>query len=247
MSQHQYCWFFFFCLRLQCGSARHFLDSHSLPFWWSATVSAHNEMCQGGTLCWLLIASLCTGVGGWESTQGSGQGSSHPETAGSPQNASWREVPKAQERGSHWSQQPCWNHYVSAQKCQSHEQGFHIPPGILKTGCLPWNSEILHFLFYKNFPVLKKSTNIILVFFYHSSSKCREGGQRKLFLFAERWENTINDENDDREGSVFWETFSESWRPPTHTVPKGQWRWGWGISSVPLVSQAVVKASALLC
>ena len=148
----------------------------------------------------------------------------------------------------------CWNTTVRlkplpvcTQRCQSHVQGFHILPSILKTGSLPWNNEILHFLFYQNLSNLKKSRNTILVVFYHSRSKCWKGRQKEWFLLAECWRNTINDENDDRERSVFWETFSESWRPPTHSVPKGQWGWGWSLSSGLLVSQAAVKASVLLC
>ena len=46
--------------------------------------------------------------------------------------------------------------------------------------------------------------------------------------------------------SVFWETFSEFWRPSTHTVPQGQCVWEWSLS-VPLVSQAAGEASVLLC
>ena len=58
----------------------------------------------------------------------------------------------------------CWNTAiwlkplpVCSQKCQSHVQGFHILPSILKAGSLPWNNEILHFLFYQNLSNLKKN------------------------------------------------------------------------------------------
>lgn len=113
----------------------------------------------------MLIASLCAGLGGWESTQGSGQGSSHPGRAGSPQNASWREVPKAQERGSHWSTDSLLKPLpVCTQKYQSHVQGFHISPGThsalhTEDGLSTMKQRNTSFPVLPNIPVLIKSTD----------------------------------------------------------------------------------------
>lgn len=144
---------FFFCLGLQCGSARHFLDSHSLPFWWSATVSAHNEMCQGDTLCWLHHCVLGWGVG--RAPRAQARGAAIQEGQGALRMHPGGRFPKPKKEALTGAQTLCWNHYLSAHRnIRAMYRVFTflqapIQPCILKMGSLPWNSEILHFLFYQ--------------------------------------------------------------------------------------------------
>lgn len=123
------------------------------------------------------------------------------ELAGDPQNESWRETPKVQEgerlllEHSNLVEtftclftkmpEPCAGFSHSAQ----HTEG-------RISAMKQWNSP---------FPVLpeplqpeKKPTNTILVVFYHSRSKCWKSRQKEWFLVAGSWENTINDENDEK-------------------------------------------------
>lgn len=114
-----------------------------------------------------------------------------PKARAGQSSKNWQEIlrmnPGGDSQKSKRERGFCWNIAiwlkplpVCSQKCQSHVQGFHILPSILKAGSLPWNNEILHFLFYQNLSNLKKSTNTILVVFYHSRSKCWKEADKRV-------------------------------------------------------------------
>lgn len=135
-----------------------------------------------------LFHHCAQGEGGcWEGTQGPGQGSSHPRIGRKP--SEWilegdSQSPRGREAFA-GKQQSCWNLYLSTHKnTRAMCRVFTFCPAY-------WRQDLCHETAKSSIscstrtsPTWKKSTNTILVVFYHSRSKCWEGRLKEWFLFA---------------------------------------------------------------